>query len=55
MKRFEPPLNRKGTPHFKYFNDEWNPSSDDDTTYEDGVDERPITKEKPYNDDDYDY
>lgn len=54
MIRFEPPLNHKGTPHFKYFNDEWNPSSDD-TTYEDGIDERPIAKQKPYNDDDYDY
>ena len=39
-----------------YFNDEWNePDEDDDeTAYEDGIDERPTPKEKPYNDDDYD-
>ena len=28
---------------------------DDDEVYEDGVDERPIKKETPYNDDEYDY
>ncbi len=39
-----------------YFNDEWNqPDDDDDSTYVDGVDERPIEKETPYHDDDYDY
>jgi|MDTC01.1.fsa_nt_gb hypothetical protein len=40
-----------------YFNDEWNQSDDEDdeTTYVDGVDERPSPKPKPYNDDDYDY
>jgi hypothetical protein len=41
-----------------YFNDEWNQpddEDDDETTYVDGVDERPIPKEIPYNDDDYDY
>ena len=41
-----------------YFNDEWNTQpddEDDDNTYVDGVDERPIKKEIPYHDDDYDY
>jgi hypothetical protein len=40
-----------------YFNDEWNEPDEDDneTAYEDGIDERPTPKEKPYNDDDYDY
>jgi hypothetical protein len=39
-----------------YFNDEWNePDDDDETAYEDGVDERPIKKEVEYIDDDYDY
>ena len=41
-----------------YFNDEWNQSDDEDddeTTYVDGVDERPAPKEEEYNDDDYDY
>jgi hypothetical protein len=41
-----------------YFNDEWNQpddEDDDETTYVDGVDERPIKKEVEYNDDDYDY
>lgn len=33
-----------------YFNDD-----DDETAYEDGVDERPIKKEVEYIDDDYDY
>jgi len=30
-------------------------SDDDDTTYIDGVDERPTPKETEYNDDDYEY
>jgi hypothetical protein len=40
-----------------YFKDEWNEphEDDDDTIYEDGIDKRPTPKEKPYNDDDYDY
>lgn len=38
-----------------YFNDEWNEPDDDESTYVDGVDERPTPKETPYNDDDYDY
>ena len=65
--RIEPPLNNEGTP--RYYNDERNqvdksPSyekqyknepDDDETAYEDGVDERPIKKEVEYIDDDYDY
>lgn len=38
-----------------YFNDEWNEPDDDETAYEDGIDERPTPNENPYNDDDYDY
>ena len=39
-----------------YFNDEWNKEpDDDDTAYEDGVDERPEPTETEYNDDEYDY
>ena len=42
-----------------YFNDEWNKDpndeNEDDTVYEDGIDERPTPKETHYNDDDYDY
>lgn len=41
-----------------YFNDEWNKEPDDiddDTEYEDGVDERPEPTQTEYNDDEYDY
>jgi hypothetical protein len=44
-----------------YFNDEWNEPTtnndegDDESTYVDGIDERPITVPKEYNDDEYDY
>ena len=38
-----------------YFNDEWNKEPDDDTAYEDGVDERPEPTKTEYNDDEYDY
>ena len=41
-----------------YFNEEWNQpddEDDDETTYVDGVDERPAPKEEEYNYDDYDY
>ena len=54
MKRFEPPLNCKGTPQFKYFNDEWNPSGDED--FIDGVDTyNPPKEDTTYYDDYEDY
>ena len=57
MKRFEPPLNRKGTNQFKYFNDEWNPPlDDDDSGHEDFVDSiHPPKQDTTYYDDYEDY
>lgn len=56
MTRFEPPLNRKGTTQFKYFNDEWNPPLEDDSGHEDFVDTiHPPKQDTTYYDDYEDY